>query len=85
MTVASDNIIQLVVDNLVSMLSMWPISEPCRRPRRESLLEPNATSLNSIDQDQVEPGGNLQWVERHWLSKFPNSAFPTEDSPTQLT
>ncbi|KAI4187442.1 MAG: hypothetical protein L6R41_002821 [Letrouitia leprolyta] len=52
MTVATDDNLQAVIDNLTAML---------------------------------KPGGHLQWVERDWLSKFPNSASETDDAQTQLT
>lgn len=35
--------------------------------------------------DVAEPGGSLQWVERDWLSKFPDVASKSDDPHTQLT
>lgn len=33
----------------------------------------------------LEPGGYLQWVERDWMSKFPEKAEKSDDPHTQIT
>ncbi len=34
---------------------------------------------------KLEPGGYLQWVERDWMSKFPEKAEKGDDAHTQIT
>ncbi|KAL9065489.1 MAG: hypothetical protein Q9161_008194 [Pseudevernia consocians] len=35
--------------------------------------------------DMLKPGGYLQWVERDWMSKFPEKADSSDDPHTQIT
>jgi hypothetical protein len=92
MTIASDDNIQTIIDNLTSMLSTSSPTQPSHNTHHSPpapIHQQRTQPLKQIDLFEEikkprpkaditkEPGDYLQWVERDWLSHFP--------PPSQIT